>query len=236
MNCLICGSPALPSSDGEYNRCVNCGVIRTKYDYDPGIYDSHYAQGNLSYADSELNLPLNLFRLGFVSRWLRTGDSILDIGCGVGAFIRFAERYYSCTGVEPNEHALWIARRRCNSQIYSTMNGSIRGKFQVATMFDVIEHLPFPRDTFQFVIDNYLQPEGVLVITTPNASTLHDEKEIKAWKHYKPKEHIFLHTISSLLRIAKSLDLRVLSIGMEESDIRPGNSNNGLATLAFGRK
>jgi 2-polyprenyl-3-methyl-5-hydroxy-6-metoxy-1,4-benzoquinol methylase len=237
MNCSICGSATLCSSDGEYYRCTSCGAIRTKYDYDASIYDVHYAKTYIAYADNDLNLPLNLFRLGLVSRWLRKGESLLDIGCGIGAFIRFAERYYSCTGVEPNEHALWVARRRCNSAIFGQLNGTIRAHFRAVTLFDVIEHLESPAGILQFIIDNYLQPEGVIVITTPNAGCLgDDESQVKSWKHYKPKEHIFLHTPTSLLLIAKSLNLRVLSIGMEESDIRPGNPNGDLVTMVFRRQ
>lgn len=235
MNCPICGSTTAFSSDKEFSRCLGCSAVRTCYNYDAGIYTSAYAQTYVAYAENDLNLPLNLFRLGLVSRWLRKGDGLLDIGCGIGAFIRFAENYYMCVGTEPNQYARRIAQTRCHSAIYSAPNG-LASLFQAVTMFDVLEHLENPVKELQSILA-YLSPGGVLVITTPDVSCPNGaEGSIKSWKHYKPREHLLLHTPSSLHHLADKLDLDVLSIGTEESDIRPGNENGDLLTAVLRKK
>lgn len=216
---------------------MECGVIRTQQSYDASLYRENYAQTYIEYASNpRLNVPLNLFRLGLVSRWLRPGDSLLDIGCCIGEFIRFAERYYRCIGFEPNRVARDMARRRV---LHSSILESLENPpvVQCVTMFDVVEHLENPLDVLKSTLRASLTGGGVLVMVTPDVdsltSSMIDDSNLRAWKHWKPKEHLWLHTEQSLSKMAEILDLRVLSIGREENDIRPGNEAGGLITVVF---
>lgn len=237
LPCPICTGNTLAPLDNAYIRCLFCGVIRTQHSYDATLYQENYAQTYIEYASNpQLNIPLNLFRLGLVSRWLRPGDSLLDIGCCIGEFIRFAERYYRCTGFEPNKVAAKMARSRVlYSKILETLDSP--PEVQCITMFDVIEHLENPIDVLKSIVATSLTGGGVLVVGTPDADSVSfsppDDSHLRAWKHWKPKEHLWLHTEESLTKIAEMLDLRVLSIGREENDIRPGNEEGGLLTVVM---
>src|SRR5690349_3275765 len=116
--CPVCMSKSTISpEDDEYLRCLDCGVLRTKHDYDSTQYGTKYAQNYLKYALSPVNKSLNLFRLGLVARWIKDDATLLDIGCCVGEFIRYAENHYTCDGFEPNQVAANEARKRTCSTI-----------------------------------------------------------------------------------------------------------------------
>jgi SAM-dependent methyltransferase len=231
--CVICGSkvPPFGSGDGEHTRCAHCGVLRTKHSYRANMYGSAYADNYLKYAGSEVNTSLQLFRLGLVSRWLQRGDKILDVGCCVGEFLRFAEKYYGCVGFEPNEKA--IEKRRCSAKIHKTLNGLIR-PVKCITMFDVLEHIQEPREFLNTLYLQYLLPGGILIVTTPDVQAVSD-RELRGWKHYKPEEHLFLYSERGLEILLQSIGFKVIHWGREESDIRPENPNGDIMTCVVRR-
>ena len=232
--CPVCGGPTLTPEDDEYIRCIYCKVVRTCHHYSASLYRKEYADTYLGYASNEtLNTPLNLLRLGLVSRWLRPHRCLLDIGCCIGEFIRFAEPYYPCMGFEPNEIAATLAKGRVHSPIVTTLGGVML--FDCITMFDVLEHIESPIENLRPLLGASLRQDGVLIITTPNVSVvpLWEDSTLRSWKHWKPKEHLWLHTEVSLRKIAEILGLRVLYVGREESDIRPGNEDGGIITAVF---
>lgn len=233
--CPICsGSSTLAPEDREYIRCTTCGALRTRYTYNPKMYGEGYAQTYIAYARNGVNTPLNLFRLGLVSRWLQQGDKLLDVGCCVGEFVRFAERYYDCIGFEPNSSAATIARRQCNSPISSHLTG--HGTVNCVTMFDVLEHIEKPYE-FLEVIHRMLGLNGFIALTTPNVDVIAgwNDQGLRQWKHYKPGEHLFLYTEKSLETLFEKSGFNIIHFGREESDIRPGNPNGDILTCVARR-
>lgn len=233
-SCYVCGSALRPLE--EAYRCISCGVVRTTHSYNVKMYAEGYAKNYVRYSATDVNTPLNLFRLGLVSRWLKQRDRILDVGCCVGEFLRFAEHWYETVGFEPNKVAATMARKRCDSKIMTELNGSI-GQVHCVTLFDVLEHMEDPRGFLAYLCKEHLFPGGVIVITTPNVEVIPawNEEALRAWKHWKPTEHLFLFTEEGLSRIASSLNLEVLHVGHEESDIRPGNPNGDILTFVVRR-
>lgn len=232
--CPICRRPTITPEDKEYIRCISCGVVRTKYHYDATIYQEDYAETYLRYATNpQVNTPLNLSRLGLVSRWLRPGQTLLDIGCCIGEFLRFAEQHYNCVGFEPNQIAAGLARQRIRSKVVEMLDSDVRA--HVITMFDVLEHLEDPLESLKSSLRPPLTGRQVLILVTPNVSVvpLWEDGELRAWKHFKAKEHLWLHTERSLSVIAEKLGLRVLYLGREESDIRPGNQDGDILTVVM---
>lgn len=229
-SCTICGEAGSTANDGEYFRCGWCGAIRTKYGYDGSIYGDSYAQTYLQYTTTPTNIPLNLFRLGLVSRWLKKNSKILDVGCCVGEFLKYAEQFYRCFGYEPNRAAADLAVNRViHTPVKTELDGWHLG-YDCITMFDVIEHIENPADFLAGLV-GILKPRGIIVITTPNADCLPmDDKSVRQWKHWKPREHLYIHTENSLRNLFEKFGLHAIHIGREESDIRPGNPNGDLLT------
>jgi 2-polyprenyl-3-methyl-5-hydroxy-6-metoxy-1,4-benzoquinol methylase len=231
--CPICNHfLTLSPVDDEYILCLGCGVLRTKYNYDGSQYSTNYALNYLEYAKSPCNTSLNLFRLGLISRWLKSEARVLDIGCCVGEFLRFAERYYTCAGFEPNLIAATEATKRISSEVTTHLNG--HKPFNCVTMFDVIEHIQEPLELLKH-INTMLLPGGIVALTTPNLSSLSmcrriTNESIRVWKHYKPREHLYLYTKNSLKILMHKADFSTIHWGTEESDIRPGNPNGDILT------
>lgn len=245
--CDICSSQELVApNDGEYKYCVICSVLRTRFNYDPTQYSTAYADNYVNYARTNVNIPLNLFRMGLISRWLKAEDRVLDVGCCVGEFIRFAEKYYRCTGFEPNGIAARKARLRVASEIVVSLNGNVGHNFKCITLFDVLEHIEEPAGFIKH-LHNLLDKNGILAITTPNIEALLDinlstrvlvdpdffipfNTLLRKWKHYKPKEHLFLYSETSLEKLLENCGFTTIHWGREESDIRPGNPNGDILT------
>lgn len=234
--CPICTNPTtVTPDDGEYIRCHRCGVLRTRHDYNGAMYNPRYANVYIEYANGPINTPLNLFRLGLVSRWMGPRDKLLDIGCCVGEFVRFAEHYYDCAGFEPNKTAANLARHRVNSPIMGNLNGS--GRVKCITMFDVLEHIQEPIEFLTMLREKYLQTDGVVALTTPNveAVPLWADDRMRRWKHYKPTEHLFLYSEFSLNILLQKVGMEAIHWGSEESDIRPGNPDRDILTCVARR-
>lgn len=243
QNCPICGSATLEPHDKEFIVCLRGCVVRTRHNYDGAQYGQDYARNYIEYAKSPVNTPLNLFRLGLIARWVQKHNTILDIGCCVGEFLSFAEKYFPfCAGFEPNKIAAKIAEERVPaSPIWTDLDGHIR-PFCI-TMFDVIEHIENPKEFLQH-LHNIMQSSGIVAITTPDFAAVglkfdtargEYETNLRSWKHYKPTEHLWLHTVSSLDRLLHDTGFKPIYWGEEESHIRPGNPNGDILTCVARR-
>lgn len=232
--CSICDNPTtIKSHDGEYYRCSRCLTLRTRYNYEATQYGRKYSENYIEYAETPVNTPLNLFRLGLVSRWMKPQYLLLDVGCCIGEFIRFAEPHYSCTGFEPNGFAAVVAKKRVKSPIHERIQEL--AIYDAITLFDVLEHIESPYSFLEHGLKPRLEKGGVIVITTPNIGCIPmwEDVGLRKWKHYKPKEHLFLHSEQGLEFMAEKLQLEVLHFGTEESDIRPGNPNGDILTCVL---
>ena len=100
---------------------------------------------------------------------LTPGRELLDIGCYTGFFLGFArERGWSVAGVEPSRWGADHAQRAG----FDVFNGPVEAyetgrRFDVVTMWDVLEHLIDPLDVLRHV-RRLLKPGGMLVFVTHN--------------------------------------------------------------------
>ncbi len=98
-------------------------------------------------------------------------SQLLDIGCGVGVFLRLAkERGWDVAGVDLNETLAQRARERTAAQVFVgnllTVDFGDR-RFDVITLLDLIEHLPEPVPVLKRC-RQLLRHGGRLVVYTPN--------------------------------------------------------------------
>lgn len=94
---------------------------------------------------------------------------ILDIGCGVGYFLRVAqERGWVVAGVDLDKAAVDIACQHGLDVRWETVEemSFSDNEFDVVTLFNVIEHLSAPQMTLE-KIWRVLKPRGVFVLETP---------------------------------------------------------------------
>ena len=131
---------------------------------------------------------------------------MLDFGCGWGGFLKNIKESKSLSGVE--------LRKECINHIrYNTKNinisddiNSFNKKFDIITMFHVLEHIPYQVETLK-LIKKKLKNKGKVIIEVPHAEDfLLLQEELKEFKNFTFwSEHLILHTYRSLKTVlAKS--------------------------------
>lgn len=139
------------------------------------------------------------------------GKSLLDFGCGDGGYlVRAAELAEAVAGVEL-EDAMRDALEKDGLDVHSSIE--TLGRFDVITMFHVIEHLENPLAYLE-QFQRHLKPGGKLVIETPNASDalllLYDSKAFADFTYWHC--HVYLYTTETMKRLAKKAGWTIESI------------------------
>ena len=81
--------------------------------------------------------------------------------------------------------------------------------FDVVVLNHVIEHVPDPR-ALLVEIRRILRPEGLIVLGAPNAGSLMARLIGARWASFRPGEHIWHFTPSTLRRLVESEGFRVV--------------------------
>ena len=106
-----------------------------------------------------------------INKDFKKGDSILDIGCGwAQALLFFKEKGFDCYGFDPAIEAVEYGCKKGLNIKHAGLDGMDvfeNKKFEMVTMFNVLEHLANPSQTIN-QIKEILQPNGVLAIDVPN--------------------------------------------------------------------
>ena len=94
------------------------------------------------------------------------GKKLLDFGCGAGGFLMMAKDYASKVAGVEKQDALRVLFKEKNLDIFDNPD-EIHDKFDVITMFHVLEHLPDPKSVIKELL-NKLKDDGKLIIEVPN--------------------------------------------------------------------
>ena len=198
-------------------QCVTCGLGRadTK-DFDPGAYyTADYFCGGRSDGYSDYRGAEPVLRREFAHsadfvRRFSDGSRLLDLGCAYGFFLKeAAKRHFEILGIELAEDAAESCRQaglNVLSGIADEANMTRIGEVDVITMFDVIEHLPQPRESLALCV-RYLKPGGIIVITIGDFASLAARWAGSKWRLMTPPQHLWFFTKESLRRMATTLGL-----------------------------
>lgn len=236
VNCLCGKDNSMPQAviqltNGEKAsivKCQNCGLKyispRPRKEFLNWMYKESYynlqTQDKDLWAEKALEFEIIrekdlLYRLNPIlkMRDLYGYRKLLDIGTGFGYFIKLAqERGFDVVGIEVSEKASEFAKKNYGVSILNISEVEEArfedDSFDVISLCDVIEHLPYPENTLK-EIHRILRDNGVLLIVTPNYRTfatflspinrwlgypvkpLADEYAIKTWEngcyHFRPK-------------------------------------------------
>ena len=124
---------------------------------------------------------------------------ILDFGCGWGGFLRNVKEYRSLAGIELRKECINYIQNNIKKINISNNIYSFDKKFDVITMFHVLEHLPYQIKTLK-VLKSKLKNKGKIIIEVPHAEDfLILQEELKEFKNFTFwSEHLILHTYKSL--------------------------------------
>lgn len=139
------------------------------------------------------------FYHGFWARYIRKhkGNKIklLDIGCGKGFFLEYAERFSEAYGVDVSRYAIEKAAQRLRSPKLclqdATRLGFKSGYFDVVTCFDILEHLEDPELAVK-ECSRLLKERGILVTSVPNIYSYGLSWKKSKWFGYRDSSHVSL--------------------------------------------
>ncbi len=145
MCCIVCGGTSddvVLRDNGFEGRACACGTIYTSPRPKPGEVDHTLVGHDDAFYDLAAALK---------ARWIRRharGATLLEVGCGAGAFLLQAQRTgYSVEGVEPDGARAAVARIKTASPIHERFLAefSCDQRFDVVAHFDMLAHFPDPR-------------------------------------------------------------------------------------------
>lgn len=144
----------------------------------------------------------------------RRNNRLIDVGCGAGNFLEVAsKRGWEVHGTEYGERALAACRSRGIRIIEGALDPANYepGGFDVVCSFEVIEHLPRPKEELRRMV-NILRPGGALYVTTPNYRSLGHILAGRGWSVVNYPEHLNYFTPATLRRLASTQKLRALQV------------------------
>lgn len=138
---------------------------------------------------------------------------ILDFGCEFGGFLKIINNSKKLYGLEINKNCInYIKKKIKKIKIFKNLKNN-QTKFDIITMFHVLEHIPSQVGTLELLRSN-LNKKGKIVIEVPSANdfliSLDDLKNFKEFTFWS--EHLVLHTKNSLKKILKASGYKNIKI------------------------
>lgn len=124
---------------------------------------------------------------------------LLDVGCGTGVFLDTASERYDVEGVELSGWAADIASQRRTVHRRPLSELAFQERFDVVTLWTVIEHLEDPRAELK-AVHAALAPGGLVVIYTGDVGAWLARLLGKKWWEYKGM-HLFYFSRRTLTRM-----------------------------------
>lgn len=159
-------------------KCNHCGhtYANPRWSGDE-ILDAYTAVEDETYVEERIGRELTFTKhLQAMEKHTGAGNgrSLLDVGAYIGVFVEVAQKAgWDACGVEPSEWAATVARKNGLNIIHGTQDApELEGKkFDVVTMWDVIEHVPDPSGEMAKAY-HLLNPGGWVVLHTMDIDSM----------------------------------------------------------------
>jgi len=169
-----------------------------KYGYHKEIGNNHNGYPNLCRAKNQYN---------FLRKFANHG-ALLDVGCSAGFFLNQLKQHnwFDIHGLEISSDTAAIAQHKFGFNITTgtLQNADFKGKkFDVITLWDVIEHVKDPLLNLQKA-HGLLNDNGIIIIETPNIDGLFPKVSkifadiLNYWPHPEPPGHLFQFSVKTL--------------------------------------
>ena len=184
-HCKCCGSKEIKKI-GQFNAYSHYLCIKCSFEF--FINQNKESSNNLYENDSDYDADLKVSKnfndliqwnhnkaIKFLNKKFknRTSIKLLDIGCFNGFFVKkMIHEGYNAFGIDSNIKSLdyGIQKYKLNKRIFNKKVEELiieNEKYNIITMFEVLEHLEYPKD-FLLNLKKILEKNGILIISTPN--------------------------------------------------------------------
>lgn len=209
IKCVCCSNPKFYKyiDLGKYCvlRCTNCGQgvtypfglqkrllehNRERYTLDKRIklYYTHFWAYNKKYIQDYFK----------ISKYKPSG-LLIDVGANIGLFAKTMKDFgYHVECVEINDECRKFCECVFSIKSYKFLE-DVKNKYDIITIFDVLEHIPDPT-AFIKNVKKLMKPNSILVIQVPNLDSKMARICGKHWYWFDPPEH-FHHFCCTTIEI-----------------------------------
>lgn len=209
--CFLCSSSGR-QVQLDLRWCYECHLGWSTSPFDMSIYNRNYLNEYISRSKDRMSERLNSARIKEVLRY-DTNSTLVDYGCGAGAFVEKAVNHFSCCGMDVNRDALEYCKLRIKDATFVWAPWGMPPyplQASVVTFFDSLEHVPSP-------VSLLLDCEAsVLVVSSPIFTSV---EHVRWSKHFKPLEHLWYFTTKSLVELMRRTGYKAIRASSFESDI-----------------
>ena len=155
-------------------------------------------------------------KLALINSFQIEGKNLLDIGCGTGDFLVNCKKGgWNIVGVEPNINAQkLVASKLANdktAKFYSDLLEINAEKFDVITMWHVLEHVP-NLEEYISKLKSLLKTNGVLVVAVPNFKSYDANYYKQFWAAYDVPRHLWHFSKKSIRVLFSKQKMKVEKI------------------------
>jgi SAM-dependent methyltransferase len=198
-------------------QCQNCGFVfadtlTLATNSVPELYTEMVDQAYIDTLSARALEMQDILRVGL--RHHPRAQTILDVGAGAGLLARAAQQQgLTPTGIEPSR---WLIEQAARVMGVALVHGTLPHpsladrKFDLVFAIDVIEHVDDPIALLTN-IKNYLQNDGVAVISTPDRDSVAARILGSRWWHYRIA-HIGYFNRKSLHTAARQSGFKISSL------------------------
>jgi SAM-dependent methyltransferase len=252
--CPLCGSRLFRSVFEPIKKCRGCGLCQVNplgkfrgENETEAYFLKEYLP--LYLANRENSLAERRAHISAIRGYCRLPGRprLLDVGCAMGSMLQEAKAAgWDPVGVETSEFAANYAEEHSGCPVYAgTLQkaGFPSESFDVVTLMDVIEHVPYPVDLMD-EIHRVLRPGGVVFLVTPNFSSffvrLYGPTAYGVW----PDQHVVYFQPSTIERLLRDVGFVKITTGSKDfygDNLRrllhrEGSTANVEIKAAFGAK
>lgn len=148
--------------------------------------------------------------------------TVLDVGCNDGYLGASSDKTNTFYGLDYSSESVDRAKNIYREAIVYDLNNlhdlPWDIKFDVIIFADVLEHVIYPSQVLIFLIDRYLKPQGMVVVSLPNVANWQVRGKLLFGKfNYKEtgimdKTHLHFYTYETARLLVESSGLRIRKI------------------------
>ncbi len=259
MKCPVCKSQKMQNKykDVEGFRikktfnieeCLNCGVYITSPTLSKSEYSNYHNKHQVAFNGTGDEESIANYLQNKKQQWVNFGyekrldrivsvkpnaKKIMDIGCGAGFYLDFLKnRGFTVEGIELAPWGYNIAKEKLGLKVQNNLIENLKppkNKFEVITLYDVIEHTTEP-NAFLQELKKWLKKDGVLIINVPNIDSNISKHADKYWNKLSPPDHTLHFNEKSISYLLNKNGFYPFSISTNSGN--PGESLSQI-TLAF---
>lgn len=158
---------------------------------------------------------------------------LLDVGCNTGLFLDEAASFFDVEGVELSQWAAMEAAKRHTVHVRPISELGMEAKFDVVTLFGVIEHFEDPMREL-LAIARVIKPGGLFVIYTGDVSAWLPRLLGKRWWWYQGM-HLYYFSFHTLRAMLGRAGFDVIERDNQVVHFQLFSLANSLARYAIGR-